>query len=260
MQSYYPKRSPHSTTRLTSDVMIMKTLTTMRSNLIVISILYPLFKLMTLSLLLEMFELFNTVFDKEIFHIELPLLQYFLQKHVRDVHLALSLLWCGIAFQDVGYGNVKHRVVLCLLPPFVVAVNIREGCHFTAFQDHQSVIELTFATGGQPDVFGEKEGADDCGLLRLHQCNIGIDLILEQVLAEQALGESPLRLKQVRGLEVGVHPHYRREMVILDAVAGLRVVGDDFPAAAATPRGIESNRITNIKITARARHFNNIED
>lgn len=57
----------------------MKILTTMRSNHIVISILYPLFKLMTLSLLLEMFELFNTVFDKEIFHIELPLLQYFLK-------------------------------------------------------------------------------------------------------------------------------------------------------------------------------------
>ena len=36
----------------------------------------------------------------------------------------------------------------------------------------------------------------------------------------------------MRGLEIGVHPHYRREMVILDAVAGLRVVWDDFPAAA----------------------------
>ena len=76
-------------------------------------------------------------------------------------------------------------------------------------------------------------GADDCGFLRLHQRYIGIDLIMEQVLAEQALGESPFRRKQVRGLEVGVHPHYRREMVILDAVAGLRVVGDDFPAASA---------------------------
>ena len=38
----------------------------------------------------------------------------------------------------------------------------------------------------------------------------------------------------MRGLEVGVHPHYRRETVILDTVAGLRVVGDDFPAAAAS--------------------------
>lgn len=49
--------------------MIMKTLTTMRSNHIIISILYPLVKLMTLSELselLELFELFNTVFDKEI--------------------------------------------------------------------------------------------------------------------------------------------------------------------------------------------------
>ena len=165
MQSYYPKRFPHSASRLPSNVMIMKILTTMRSNHIIISILYPLFKLMTLSLLLEMFELFNTVFDKEIFHIELPLLQYFLQKQVCDVHLALSLLRCGTAFQDVGYGNIKHRVVLCLLPPFFVAVNVREGCHFTAFQDHQSVIELTFASCGQPDVFGEKERADDCGLL-----------------------------------------------------------------------------------------------
>lgn len=105
-------------------------------------------------------ELFNPVFDKEVFHIELPLLQYFLQKQVRDVHLALSLLWCGIAFKDVGYGDVKHRVVLCLRPPFIVAVNVREGCRFTSFQGHQSVIERTFATDGQPDVFREKEGAD----------------------------------------------------------------------------------------------------
>ncbi len=43
--------------------MIMKILTTMRSNYIVISILYLLVKLMMLSVLLEMFELFNTVFD-----------------------------------------------------------------------------------------------------------------------------------------------------------------------------------------------------
>ena len=183
-------------------------------TVIIISTLHPLVKLMKLF--------------------ELPLLQHFLQKHVRDVHLALSLVGCGIAFQDVGYGNVKHRVVLCLLPPFIVAVNVREGCHFTAFQDHQSVIELTFASGGQPDAFGEKEGADDSSLLRLHQRYIGIDLILEQVLAEQALGEPPFRRKQVRSLEIGVYPHYRRETVILDAVAGLRVVGDDFPAAAAS--------------------------
>ena len=167
-------------------------------SVIIISILHPLVKLMKLF--------------------ELPLLQHFLQKYIRDVHLALSLLWCGIAFKDVGYGDVKHRVVLCLLPPFIVAVNVREGCHFTDFQDHQSVIELTFASCGQPDVFGEKEGTNDCGLLRLHQRYIGIDLILEQMLAEQALGESPLR----------------RKMVILEAVAALRVVWNDFPAAAAS--------------------------
>ena len=53
------------------------------------------------------------------------------------------------------------------------------------------------------------------------------------MLAEQALGESPFRRKQVRSLEVGVQPHYRREMAIINAVSGLRVVGDDFPAAAA---------------------------
>ena len=131
--------------------MIMKILTTMRSKLIIISILYPLVKLMTLSLYLRCLS-YSTPFLTKSFP-----LQHFLQKHVRDVHVALSLLWCGIAFKDVGYGDVKHRVVLCLLPPFVVAVNIWEGCHFTAFQDHQSVIELTFASCGQPDVFGEKE-------------------------------------------------------------------------------------------------------
>ena len=87
MQSYYQKRSPHFASRLSSNVMIMKILTTMRSKLIIISILYPLVKLMTSSQLLETFELFNPVFDKEVFHIELPLLQYFLQKHVRDEFL-----------------------------------------------------------------------------------------------------------------------------------------------------------------------------
>lgn len=83
--------------------MIMKILTTMRSKLIIISILYPLVKLMTLSLLLEMFELFNTVLTKSF-----PL-QHFLQKHVRDVHLALSLVWCGTAFKDVGAPAMKSR-------------------------------------------------------------------------------------------------------------------------------------------------------
>ena len=137
----------------------MRTPTTLRSNHFIISILYPLVKLMTLSELLEMFELFNTVFDKEISIFLTP------SAFHPEASLRCPLLGCGIAFQDVGYGDVKHRVVLCLLPPFIVTVNIRECCHFTAFQEHQSVIELTFATGGQPDVFGEKEGSDDCGLL-----------------------------------------------------------------------------------------------
>ena len=57
-------------------------------------------------------ELFNPVFDKEVFHIELPLLQYFLQKQVRDVHLALSLVGHGIAFQDGGF---KSFCVIVLL-------------------------------------------------------------------------------------------------------------------------------------------------
>lgn len=38
----------------------------------------------------------------------------------------------------------------------------------------------------------------------------------------------------MRDLEICVHPHYWREMVTLDAVADLRVVGDDFPAVAAS--------------------------
>ena len=57
-------------------------------------------------------ELFNPVFDKEVFHIELPLLQYFLQQQVRDVHLALSLLVCGIALQDVGFKSFCVSVLL----------------------------------------------------------------------------------------------------------------------------------------------------
>lgn len=63
----------------------------------------------------------------------------------------------------------------------------------------------------------------------------GVRIAGWQVLAEQALGELPFRRKQVRGLEVGVHTHITDgKTVILDTVAGLRVVGDDFPAAAAS--------------------------
>lgn len=150
--------------------MIMKILTTMCSNHIIISILCPLVKLMTLSQLLETFELFNTVFDKEI---------------------SISLT-SPSAFPPEASPRCPRGALVALVWHCV------PGCHFTAFQDHQSVIELTFVSCGQTDAFGEKEGADDCGLLRLHQCHIGIDLILEQMLAEQALGESPFRRKQVR--------------------------------------------------------------
>ena len=58
-------------------------------TVIIISTLHPLVKLMKLF--------------------ELPLLQHFLQKHVRDVHLALSLVGCGTAFKDVGAPATKSR-------------------------------------------------------------------------------------------------------------------------------------------------------
>ena len=84
---------------------------------------------------------------------------------------------------------------------------------------------MIFATGGQPDVFGKKTETDYSGLLRLHQCYIGIDLILEQVLAEQALGDSPFpsnhdqfsptmsnRVQQIYNLgDVGENFRFRKE-------------------------------------------------
>lgn len=84
-------------------------------------------------------ELFNPVFDKEVFHIELPLLQYFLQKYVRDVHLSLSLVGCGIAFKDVGFKSFCVIVLLIevrdeFLLPYTLSLRvlifIKKGSQF----------------------------------------------------------------------------------------------------------------------------------
>ncbi len=66
------------------------------------------------------------------------------------------------------------------------------------------------------------------------------------------------RRKQERGLEIGVHPHYRREMVILDAVAGLRVVWDDFPAAAGGARCRSASDEISERTSATAVSFINV--
>ena len=92
---------------------------------------------MTLSELLESFE-FSILFSTTTFLYAVTSFLHLLQKYVCDVYLSLTLLRCGIAFLNVGYVNVKHRIVLCLLSPFLIAVNVLACCPFPSNHDQGS--------------------------------------------------------------------------------------------------------------------------
>lgn len=82
---------------------------------------------------------YSTPFLTKTFPYSSLLLQHFLQKHVRDVHLALSLLWCGIAFKDVGFKSFCVIVLLIeirdeFLLPYTLSLRvlifIKKGSQF----------------------------------------------------------------------------------------------------------------------------------
>ena len=76
---------------------------------------------------------------------------------------------------------------------------------------------------------------DDRSLFGFYQGDGELRAEGEQVLSEQALGQRPLIGQLLLGFQPGVRPHCRRNGAVVDAVAGLGIVGDYLPGAAVPP-------------------------
>lgn len=87
------------------------------------------------------------------------------EQPVGDIDVGLTVGSGGVLLQDRRDGHAQFRILGQLLQPFIVAIDIREGNHFPALQDQESVIDLGLAAGGQPKEPGHQTGADDGRLL-----------------------------------------------------------------------------------------------
>ena len=111
----------------------------------------------------------------------------------------------------------------------------REGDDLAAKEDFHAVVELAESAGGEPEEFRKDCGADDRSLFGFYQGDGELRAEGEQVLSEQALGQRPILWQLMQCFKSAVHPHCRRNGAVLDAVAGLGIVGDYLPGAAPVP-------------------------
>lgn len=162
---------------------------------------------------------------------------------VGNVDVVPAVFGGAVPDEEVGDGDVERSFALLrmtrggfqfrgLPAPGVVAINVREGGDGTALQHVEPGIELGLPAGGEPDELGDEPGADDGGLLGLHQGNRLLGEERQQVFAEEALRQRPF-LRELAGVfEEGVHPgDFVGRVLVLDAVAGLGVVFHDFAGA-----------------------------
>ena len=70
----------------------------------------------------------------------------------------------GVFLEEVADFEVEVWEVGGAAEPVVVGVYVREGYDLAAFEGGKAVVELGFASGGEPEVFRHKGGADDGGL------------------------------------------------------------------------------------------------
>ena len=97
--------------------------------------------------------------------------QPLLHHPIRQIRTHLSQLRRGVLVQVVGHGDVQQGILLCLLPPELVASEVGDGDDLAAEKDVHTVVELGEAAGGEPEEFGEDCGTDDRGLFGFHQGN-----------------------------------------------------------------------------------------
>ena len=110
---------------------------------------------------------------------------------VGDVDMVGKVLRGCVLLEDGADGDVEGRILGQLLDPFLIAIDIWEGDDFVAGEDQEAVVDAGFAAGGEPDVFRHEAGTDDGGLLAFDERYRFIRMLLEQMLAEQALREIP---------------------------------------------------------------------
>ena len=60
----------------------------------------------------------------------------------------------GVFFEEVADLEVEVWEVGCAAEPVVVGVDVGEGYDLAAFEGCEAVVELGFASGGEPEVLG----------------------------------------------------------------------------------------------------------
>ena len=113
------------------------------------------------------------------------------QQPVGDVNLGGAVFRGAFFLQDVGECDGEEVLLGEGFLPGAVGVDVREDEDLPAFEDVQTVSELGLSAGGQPDELGAEGAADDGGLFSLDQTDEGIGVPGQEVLAEEALPDSP---------------------------------------------------------------------
>ena len=111
---------------------------------------------------------------------------------VGDVGSHRFVFFGGVVEEVVGDPDVEVGAFGCFLFPFVVAVYVGEGDNGAAAEDFDFVSELSLAAYGHPDALRHQGGGYDGGFLGLNEGNGLVGVFGQEVLSEEALGESPV--------------------------------------------------------------------
>ena len=71
---------------------------------------------------------------------------------VSEVDVCCSIGWGGVLFKEVADFEVEVWEVGGAEEPVVVGVDVGEGYDLTAFEGGEAVVELGFASGGEPGI------------------------------------------------------------------------------------------------------------
>lgn len=118
--------------------------------------------------------------------------------------------------------------------PFGEAIDIRKDCQLALSQNGELLlVDLLLASGGQPKVFRHQAGADDSGLLGLHQSDWLVRIFGQQMFPKQALREFPVFREHSGAFHHGVNTVDATGFAfVLNAVASLRIIEHHLAGAA----------------------------